>query len=341
MRPILLRALRMRRAPALLSGLTRNRATVFMLHRFADPDRGVRGHSSAALRRTLAHLRRERFSFQPLAWVVGRLAAGQELPPRTLVFTLDDGYADQHDVALPILAEFDCPATVFVTTGFLDGHLWFWWDRIEYVIEHTRVDRLRVALDDDRLLYGMATRQERRHARDDYVARCKQLAAGRLAEAVAAFAAAAEVDLPVRAPARYAPMTWRQLRQAERAGMTFGPHTVTHPILARAGDAQAAAEIVDSWRRLREAAMAPVPVFCYPNGQPVDYGRREAEALERAGLIAAVAGRPGYLDAPSLGGTRSGIAGRFELPRFTWRDDVGEVLRYATGAERLRALVPA
>ena len=56
-------------------------------------------------------------------------------PPlnRAVAFTIDDGYVEQATVAAPVFAEFDCPVTTFVTSGFLDRALWFWWDQIEYV----------------------------------------------------------------------------------------------------------------------------------------------------------------------------------------------------------------
>ena len=41
------------------------------------------------------------------------------LPPRPVVITFDDGYADFHTTALPILDQFGFAATVFVTTGWL------------------------------------------------------------------------------------------------------------------------------------------------------------------------------------------------------------------------------
>lgn len=50
-----------------------------------------------------------------------RLASGQPLPPRPVVFTFDDGYASVHDRARPILEKAGYVATVFVVSGRLGG----------------------------------------------------------------------------------------------------------------------------------------------------------------------------------------------------------------------------
>lgn len=47
------------------------------------------------------------------------LAASHALPDRPVVITFDDGYADFHEQALPVLERFGFAATVFVTTGWL------------------------------------------------------------------------------------------------------------------------------------------------------------------------------------------------------------------------------
>lgn len=54
-----------------------------------------------------------------------RALAEHRLPTRALAITFDDGYADNHDVALPILRRLALPATFFTATGFLDGGCMF------------------------------------------------------------------------------------------------------------------------------------------------------------------------------------------------------------------------
>ena len=71
---------------------TRGVATVFMLHRFRDDERGVQGTDPAGLCKGLESLRRRRYEFLGLEEVYRRLAG--EGPPlrRAVAFTIDDGY---------------------------------------------------------------------------------------------------------------------------------------------------------------------------------------------------------------------------------------------------------
>lgn len=53
--------------------------------------------------------------------LVQAFATGAALPANPVVLTFDDGYAGVARYALPVLQEFGFPATVFVTTGWVDG----------------------------------------------------------------------------------------------------------------------------------------------------------------------------------------------------------------------------
>lgn len=47
------------------------------------------------------------------------LAGGKPLPARPVVLTFDDGFADFHEVALPLLVKHGFTATLFMTTGWI------------------------------------------------------------------------------------------------------------------------------------------------------------------------------------------------------------------------------
>ena len=53
---------------------------------------------------------------------------------RFACFTLDDGYRDNRDYALPVMREFDAPFTVYVASDFAEGSGRLWWIALEMVI---------------------------------------------------------------------------------------------------------------------------------------------------------------------------------------------------------------
>lgn len=324
-----------RPARRLLAPLMRDRACVFMLHRFAQPERGVQGHDPAVVRAVLAWLRREGFELVRLDDLVARLRGDGPPLRRAVAFTIDDGYADHAEVAGPLFAEHDCPVTTFVATGFVDGRLWMWWDRIEHAFRHARRDAVALTLADAPWQAAWQDDAGRRAAQVDFTERCKRVPDAAKLAAIEALAAALEVALPAVPPPAYAPMTWEQLRRAESAGMSFAPHTVTHPVLARTPDAQSRHELEESWRRLAAEAAAPQRIFCYPNGGWADFGEREVATLRHLGFAGAVVGETGYAEARDA----RDEAGRFRLRRFAFPDQLPVAAQYAGGFERFKAVL--
>jgi len=310
--------------------------TIFMLHRFRDAELGTAGHDPTLLRSALAFLRRERYNLVDLPELFGRLREDARKLRRTVAFTLDDGYLDQATVAGPIFAEFECPATIFVTTGFLDGALWCWWDRIQYVFGQTHRPAIEVRLDSCVLRYARDAAGGYQYAQADFIEHCKRMREEAKLEGIARLASVAEVELPPRPPLQYAAMSWKQARDLERRGISVGPHTVSHPILARTTAEQSQREIVQSWERVRTEAAHPVPIFCYPNGQPTDYGLREIAVLRMLGFSGAVVGTTGYALARECSADADGP---FRVRRFGYPDDVRVLTQCVSGLERVNELV--
>ena len=143
---------------------------------------------------------------------------------------------------------------------------------------------------------------------------------------------ASGLELPVSPPSKFAAMSWNDVRRLARNGVTFGPHTVTHPILSRAGAEQSELEIAQSWQRVRaEAGDGAVPIFCYPNGEPADFGAREENAVTHVGMRAAVSTSIGYTSRRDFSADRP--SARMRLPRFGYSETASSFMQIASGIE--------
>jgi peptidoglycan/xylan/chitin deacetylase (PgdA/CDA1 family) len=241
------------------------------------------------------------FDVIPLADAVAGLRTGR-LPARPLAITFDDGYADNHDIALPILRRLGCHATFFVSTGFLDGGC-MWNDRV--------IEALRGApgstLDLSDLGLGrhrIGSIALRRAAITDLLPKLKYLEPTERQVTVDGIAEKAQSGRP-----GHLMMTSDQVRALAAAGMTIGAHTVNHPILARLNDAEARREMAESQEHLEGLLREPVRLFAYPNGKPEqDYGANHVAMARSLGFDAAVS---------TAWGAATSADDLFQIPRFT------------------------
>ncbi len=145
------------------------------------------------------------------------------------------------------------------------------------------------------------------------------------------------LDLPATPPPAYAPLKWDDVRRLARTGVSFGAHTVTHPVLSRADDSQVEHEITESWKRVRAEVEDAIPVFCYPNGEQADFGPRERSIVASLKMRAALSTRPGYTTRRDL--DPSDPVARFQLPRLSYTENRSHFLQVAGGIERAKAAV--
>lgn len=298
---------------------------IFMLHRFKCEQNPDSGTDPAHLRTCLAYLAKNKYNFLSLKELALALRDQTPLPRKSVAFTIDDGFADQLEVGARIFLEYDCPVTVFLITGMIDGELWPWDDQVSYAIRNATNKKIKLLEQD----FSIANSTERKTVIGNIQNLLKSHPATELPTHMQQLALACGCDIPRSAPEQYRPATWEMARAYEAKGLEFGAHTVSHRILSQLDDASARDEILISQRRLREEIKNPSPVFCYPTGRASDFTKREFVTLAETGFIASVATTPASLRVNSLGEIHA-------LPRVSFSDDFSEFVHDATWIGRLR-----
>jgi peptidoglycan/xylan/chitin deacetylase (PgdA/CDA1 family) len=238
-----------------------------------------------------AHCEHIRRYYQPVSMgqIAESLRNGSPVPSHALAVTIDDGYRDFLFHGQPVFSRFEIPVTVFLITGFTDGELWPWWDQITYMFLRTQRttisfdgQAIRVAGDLMRLAGGVA-HALKRLPNAECIARVKELQQ------------LLEVVPPTLAPPEYEALSWDEVRQLNTAGVEFGVHTRTHPILSKLADEnELQMEVAGAKQRLDQQMGFPSLHFAYPNGTLADYDCRTLAAVQRCGFATAVTAEPGF-----------------------------------------------
>lgn len=286
---------------------------ILLYHRVASlpTDPQLLAVSPGHFREHLEVIRRS-FHAIPLRQVVNGVL-DRTLAQNDIAITFDDGYADNAEIAAPILRGFDTPATVFVTMREEEPAREFWWDELERLIlqtpnlpprlqlrlnnshhewtpsgcdwgdtcdpswnvlqDHSPTERQALYLHLCRLL-RVTPDQRRRQILGDLRAWAGAAADGRSSH--------------------------RAICLSELAGLAddglieVGAHSLTHPVLSTLPVAEQFAEIRGSRRRLEAILDREVTSFAYPFGCRGDFGPETIAMTKNAGFLCACAntGKP-------------------------------------------------
>jgi len=295
---------------ALLRFLTRNRPRILMYHRVID-EPFVAGLAPERFSQQMEYIA-QKFRVIPINQLVEELTNGK-VKPYTLALTFDDGHADFYTNTWPVLRNFQLPASLYVTTGFIDQKLWLWPDLLRYVLLKT--DTQQFTLDQ---LGTFST------AQNDLIGtwsllgdHCLTLDDPVRRGFIQDLAQQLNVTIPAAPEAPFTSLSWSQLREMHKQGLDIGSHTVSHPILSKLSAAEINEELHFSALRITEEIGKYPLGICYPNGLLKDVNENVFQSARqlnyRYGLLACNA-TLSAVDLFSLGR----IATTQNISRFKW-----------------------
>ena len=201
-----------------------------------------------------------------------------EKPPATLprvAISFDDAYRGAVKLALPELARRHLASTLFVAPGLLD-HPSFWWDELAGMPEGLSSEARQTALEVEAGQHQRIQRGRNRNTCSEPLPDCYGCASG------------------------------TQLRALGKLdGVTFGPHSWSHPNLTRITESELTIELEEPLAWLRATALPTLTVLAYPYGLA---SPAVQQAAERAGYTAALLVEGGWMS--------PGAGHRWAIPRY-------------------------
>jgi peptidoglycan/xylan/chitin deacetylase (PgdA/CDA1 family) len=236
----------------------------------------------------ILHLRVKGYEFISLDRLYKILVSGEKVK-KQIVFTMDDGYADNRTHAYPIFKKYNVPFAVYITTSFPDRTAVLWW----YILED-----LIVAL--DALVLGDGQKYRCRTTDEKVVTFMK------IREIILSFkkdgfveslnALFAHYDINWYSKNDELCMSWGQISElASDKLVTIAGHTKNHYALNQLSLNEAKSEIVEANKLIEEKIGKKIEHFAYPFGSIVEIGQREFNIVKSLGFKTATTTRRGNI----------------------------------------------
>jgi peptidoglycan/xylan/chitin deacetylase (PgdA/CDA1 family) len=203
---------------------------------------------------------------------------------QAVAITFDDGYRDIYTQAFPILQQYKIPAMVYLTAAAIERGEVSWYDRVFAVAINSRRYALEIDVDGPRR-FILASAESRMLAAIEIV---KTLRGCSNRERVAA---CAELENQGSVPAvevRNRMLTWQQIHEMRKAGISFGAHTMNHPVVRRLDADERQEELGKSKLLLEDRLQHPVEHFAYPFGSVSDIDAETCSLMPGFGYRSAV-----------------------------------------------------
>jgi len=269
-------------------------ATVLMMHRvgFIDKNKLLPNEnmkiSPSFLESFILDLKSKGYDFIDLDELY-EIIKSDKTATRKIVFTLDDGYKDNYEVAYPIFKKYNIPFTVYITTSFPEKEAVLWWYILEDLILNNnelilsndrrficntkslkesvfmKVRRIILSLDQTSLLVELDKMFS--YYKIDWLGKCEEMA-----------------------------MTWDEIKELSLDSLcTIACHTKNHYTLNKLSNNHIVKEIIDANNLLESKIGKKIKHFSYPFGSQREVGRRECDIVKNLGFKTATTTRCGNI----------------------------------------------
>lgn len=263
----------------------------------------------------ICRLRADGYDFVRLDEVPARLQSSSTTP--FAAFTLDDGYYDNVEHALPVFERHGVPFTIFITRGFSQRTHSLWWETLEEILP--RNDSLEFDFGQGPETIDLSTSVR---VQDCFKRFARYVWENDEADAVAQIEALARrygID-PLALTARLVMGPEDLRRLVEHPLACLGAHTISHRAISRLSPEDARTELQASADWLEQLTGVRPATLAFPYGTREAVSARDIDIAKELGFSVAVLTQPGTLCEKSMdkltGLPRISLNGYFQRPKY-------------------------
>lgn len=280
----------------LAASITRGRGVIFTLHQVSDQPLDEFSPNSILtvtpdfLEQTIKTVLEEGYEIISLKEMTEREEGGAGQKPFA-VFTFDDGYVDNKDVALKIFEKYDIPLAIYVVSEYSSHQGELWWLALEEIIRQN--DSVKNPYMEGQVLPTRTTAQKYRAFDKIY---WPMRHSNQHHQRITIRSMAEENDYDIDQLTRNLIMDWDQLKEINNSPLvTLGAHTKSHFALSRLTSAEAKSQVIEGLLKMEKELGEQAEHFSYPYGSRQCAGPRDFDLLKNLGMKTAVTTRKGVI----------------------------------------------
>ncbi len=207
------------------------------------------------------------------------------------VFTADDGYKDNRDIALPVLKKYNVPLAIYIVSDYSNHQGELWWFALEDIIKNS--SSIQNPYNKGEVLETITTEQKYR-AFDKIYWPMRKSNQHEQRTIIRELAKAHDYDID--ALSKELVMTWEELRELNKEPLiTLAAHTKSHFAIARLSEEEANEQIQTGMEIMEKELGERATHFSFPYGSNCAANSRDFELVKQFNFKTAVTTRKAVL----------------------------------------------
>ena len=205
-------------------------------------------------------------------------------PKNSFALTFDDGFENNMSIAAPILTDYKVPATIYVTTNFIENNEMSWIDKIESAVQNVDIFKKKFYwMDEDVILKDKLSKIEFLKKVRAFVKKTPTCNPNEFADELC-FSLEKQIITQSKSPLDLK-MNWDQVRAMHKSDFfTIGGHSHTHVILSFLDKKKLDYELDTSIDMLSQKAGINPIHYSYPEGLTHCYNSEVIKSLKKRGI---------------------------------------------------------